>query len=87
MSYKVIIADGSPFGQKAVELALPAPDFSMNAEANQFPPSMSAIRTAACARSRSIATACAEAHPTARPARPSASPKPAQAAWTRRRGI
>jgi CheY-like chemotaxis protein len=29
MSYKVIIADGSPFGQKAAELALPAPEFEI----------------------------------------------------------
>ncbi|MDP2914269.1 MAG: response regulator [Candidatus Aminicenantes bacterium] len=29
MSYKVIIADGSPYGQKAAELALPAPEFEI----------------------------------------------------------
>jgi len=29
MSYKVIVADGSPHGQKAAELALPAPEFEI----------------------------------------------------------
>jgi len=29
MSYKVIIADGLPYGQKAAELALPAPEFEI----------------------------------------------------------
>ena len=29
MAYKVIVADGSPWGQKAAELALPSPEFEL----------------------------------------------------------